>query len=54
MSALSLKVDGIAFDDIIKNNRLSFKVDGNKFVNYDDSISKGVKNITIDSYKNSA
>ncbi len=52
MNALSLKVDGIDFNNIIKNNRFKFKIDGNIFNSYEESITKGTKKITIDYFDN--
>ena len=52
MNVLSLKVDGISFNEIIENNRFKLRIDGNVFTSYDDSITKGVRKITIDYFDN--
>lgn len=51
MKALSVKVDGIEFEEVIKNNRFKFRIDGNVFTDYDKSINKAAK-ITIDYFDN--
>lgn len=52
MNALYVKADGIEFDTIKDNNRFKVKVDGTKITDFDESISKGIKTITIDYFDN--
>ena len=48
MESLSVKIDGISFEEIKDINRLTFKVDGNVVTDFDSTITLGNKTITID------
>lgn len=52
MNALSVNVDGIAFNDIKGNNRFKLRVDGALLSSYEEAISKGTKLITLDYFDN--